>query len=181
MLFKYFLIYIVVFFGIFVGTFLLLTLIENWRRIKNPMPMRFPSVSIIIPAYNEESNIAKTISSAARMNYPKDKLEILVVDDGSKDKTLEVAKTAARSCHSKYGIKVKVFTKKNGGKATAINFGIKHVKGEIIGTLDADSFPEKDALMKMIGYLENDKVASVTSSLKAVSYTHLTLPTIYSV
>ena len=163
MLFKYFLIYTVVFFGIFVSMFLLLTLIENFKRTRNPVPKKFPSVSLIVPAYNEEKNIAKAINALARLDYPSEKLEILVIDDGSKDNTLEIAKKTAASIKN---ISVKVFSKRNGGKASAINFGISKTKAEIIATLDADSFVTKDALMKMIGYLEDPKVVSVTSSLK---------------
>jgi cellulose synthase/poly-beta-1,6-N-acetylglucosamine synthase-like glycosyltransferase len=163
MLFKFWLIYIVVFFGIFIGVFLLLTLIENFRRVKNPQPKRFPSISLIVPAYNEEKNIEKSIIALSKLDYPSDKMEILVIDDGSRDRTFEIAKrTAARIKN----VAIKVFTKKNGGKASAINLGISKSKAEVIATLDADSFVTKDALLKMIGYMEDEKVVSVTSSLK---------------
>ncbi|MEM2956331.1 MAG: glycosyltransferase [Candidatus Pacearchaeota archaeon] len=165
MLFKYLLIYVTVFFGIFVGVFLLITLMENWKKIKNPSPKKLFSVSLIVPAYNEEKNIAKTISCLANIEYPKNLLEILIIDDGSRDNTFKIAKQAARKEHSK-GIQIKVFTKPNGGKASAVNFGIKKSLGELVGTLDADSFVTKDALMKMIGYFNDEKVAAVTSSLK---------------
>jgi len=166
MLFKYFLIYAVVFFGILVGVFLLLTLLESLSRVKNPQPRKFPSISLIVPAYNEEKNIAKAIMALAQLNYPSEQLEILVIDDGSRDRTFEIAKKAAAEIMKSKNILVKVFTKKNGGKASAINLGISKSKSEIIATLDADSFVTKDALLKMVGYLDNPKVVSVTSSLK---------------
>jgi cellulose synthase/poly-beta-1,6-N-acetylglucosamine synthase-like glycosyltransferase len=110
-----------------------------------------PSVSIIIPAYNEEKTIIKTIKSAIASEYPEKKLEVIVVNDGSKDKTYQVAKSFKHS-------RVKVFTKKNGGKGSALNYGIKHSKGEIIVTMDADSMVEPGALKLMVQRFADPKV-----------------------
>lgn len=159
MLLRYQLIYAVSFIGIFLAVFFIMTLLENIGRIKNPKPKSFPLVSVVIPAYNEQENIEETIRSVQGLNYPK--LEILVIDDGSKDKTFKIAQKVARG-----DPRVKVFTKTNGGKASALNYGIARSKGSVIATLDADSFVTPDALMKMIGYLEDPQVASVTPSLK---------------
>lgn len=124
---------------------------DEW---KGPLPI----VTVIIPAYNEEKSIAKTIDSVLALDYPRDKLDIIVIDDGSKDKTYKIAST-----YSKFN--VRVFTKTNGGKGSAMNLGIKKARGQFIATMDADSFVSKNALNDMIGYFNDKKVACTTASL----------------
>lgn len=131
------------------------------KAIKDPKPKRFPFVSIIIPAYNEEKAIVRTIKCVCNLVYPKNKYEIIVVDDGSSDKTFSLAKRFEKQ---KEPI-VRVFKKVNGGVASAKNYGIKKAKGELIATLDADSFVSRNALKNMIGYLEDPKVIAVAPSL----------------
>ena len=84
--------YVGVFFTLFVGVFYLLTFFENRSKFKDPRAKTYPAVSVIVPAYNEEKTLAKTVSSLLRMDYPKDKIEVIVVDDGSKDRTYEIEK-----------------------------------------------------------------------------------------
>lgn len=123
----------------------------------NPKPKRFPSITFIIPAHNEEKNIEKCLNSLLSLNYPKDKMKVIVVDDGSTDKTVEIVK--------KFG-KVKLIKQGKKGKAAALNNGLKHVKTELVACMDADSFPDKDFLLKMVGYFEKKNVASVTPAIK---------------
>mgnify|MGYP001595922107 CR=1 FL=1 len=150
----------VVYFGLFTGIFFLVTFFENMNGLKERQARGFPRVSIIVPAYNEENTLKGTIYSLLNLNYPKDKIEIIVVDDGSKDKTLEIAKQFERKG-------VKVFTKANqGGKGYALNFGLTKCTGELVGCLDADSFVRSDALKKMIGYFDDERVMAVTPSIK---------------
>ena len=160
MLFQYIVIYVASFIGLFSSLVFLLTLFENKEKMKNPTPTKFPFVSILIPAYNEEENIAKTIQSVQELEY-SGKYEIIVIDDGSKDNTFKIASRIAKN-----DPRVRVITQENKGKAAAVNHGIRLSKGEFVATLDADSFVEKDALMKMIGYLEDKRVVSVTPSMK---------------
>jgi len=148
-----------VFFTLFVGIFYLLTFFENRSRFRDPKARKIPFVSIIVPAYNEEKTLAKTVNSLLRMDYPKEKLEIIVVDDGSKDRTFEIAKSFS-------GRGVRAFKKENGGKGSAINLGLKKVRGEFVAVLDADSFVGKDALKSMVGYFEKKRVMAVTPTLK---------------
>lgn len=119
---------------------------------------RYPSLAILIPAYNEEKNIGQTIQSALDLKYPRP-VEIVVIDDGSTDGTLKVARQ----------FPVKVIAATHGGKANAVNAGIRKTRSDIIVTLDADSFPEPDALLELIPYLEDDDVGAVTSALKVHS------------
>ncbi|MEM4133608.1 MAG: glycosyltransferase family 2 protein [Candidatus Micrarchaeia archaeon] len=125
-----------------------------------------PTVSFIIPAYNEEETILDTIKSVLESDYPKDKIEIIVVNDGSTDRTAEVVKTIKDK-------RVKLINKKNSGKADSLNKGIEKAKGEIIVTLDADSYIEKDSLRKMISYFKDD-VAAVTSAVKVKERENMT-------
>ncbi|RIB35630.1 MAG: hypothetical protein BXU00_00825 [Candidatus Nanoclepta minutus] len=143
---------LIILFIIFIGLLftyfnLLIFYASDDKKKKNMRDL--PKVSIIVPAYNEEKNIENTIKSLLSLDYPRDKLEIIVVDDGSKDRTYEVAR--------KYESDVlKVYRKENGGKASALNYGIKRASGEFIVTMDADSVVPKDALKKMLEYFDED-------------------------
>ena len=151
--------YTIAYFGLFTAIFFLVTLLENKDNIKNPRPKKFPSVCIAVPAYNEENTIAKTIKSLLKLNYPKDKLEIIVIDDGSHDNTYKIASRFRRQG-------IKVLKKENGGKATALNLALKNTKAEFFASMDADSFVAQNSLKKMIGYFENPIIMAVTPSLK---------------
>ena len=144
---------------ILVGTyftvlFLLLFFAHEKKLFQRPKTKNFPSVSIIIPAFNEEKVIEKTIKRVKELVYPGKK-EIIVVDDGSTDKTYKIANKIKG---------IKVFGKKNKGKANALNFGLKRAKGDIVVCIDADSYPEKNALLKTIPFFEKN-VAAVTTSI----------------
>jgi cellulose synthase/poly-beta-1,6-N-acetylglucosamine synthase-like glycosyltransferase/peptidoglycan/xylan/chitin deacetylase (PgdA/CDA1 family)/spore germination protein YaaH len=94
-----------------------------------------PFVSIIVPAYNEERVIEATLRSLLNSDY--DNFEIIVVDDGSQDRTSEVVRE-----HFGEQPLVKLFTEPNAGKASALNLGLRHAKGDVIVALDADTqFP----------------------------------------
>ena len=151
--------YVGVFFTLFVGVFYLLTFFENRSKFKDPRVKTYPRVSVIVPAYNEEKTLAKTVSSLLGMDYPKDRIEVIVVDDGSKDRTYEIAKGFSDK-------RVRVFKKENGGKGSAINLGIGKAGGEFVAVLDADSFVSKGALKRMVGYFEKKSVMAVTPTLK---------------
>ena len=120
---------------------------------------KFPKVSILIPAYNEEKNISKTIESVLKLNYPKNKIEIIVIDDSSTDKTAQIAEKFKN-------VKV-IYNKHNGpGKASALNAGLKHVSGDFFAVVDADSEIEEDSLKNIMGYFDDKKTGAVISSIK---------------
>ena len=138
------------------------TTVENARRLVNKGKTLGLNVhtSIIFGNVGEtEKTIAKTVKSLLNLDYPKDKLELMVIDDGSTDKTYEKARQFAKAG-------VKVFTKKNAGKAAALNFALKKSTGDFFGALDADSFVNSNALKKMIGHFKDPKIMAVTPSLK---------------
>ncbi|MBS3925397.1 MAG: glycosyltransferase [Nitrosarchaeum sp.] len=117
----------------------------------------FPTISIIIPAYNEEKVIGHTIEGLLETIYPKK--EIIFVDDGSKDKTLSIA--------MQYKEKIKVLHKENGGKASALNYGLVYATGEIIVIVDADTIIGRHSLKEIVkGFEINEHVAAVAGNIK---------------
>lgn len=126
---------------------------------KVPEIKKFPRVSVIIPARNEEKNIERTLLSVKSQSYPN--LEVIVIDDASTDKTYEIAKKFAKTYRFK----------ERKGKPYSLNFGIKKATGKYILTLDADTiFKDKDAIKKLVSILESDKdIAAVTTSLKVLN------------
>lgn len=124
-----------------------------------PPIKKFPFITLIIPAYNEGASISGTIQAVLDLKYKAGKKEIIVVNDGSTDNTQEVVERFAK----KYP-ELKLLNKKNSGKADSLNKAIEIAKGELVAVVDADSYPEKDSLLRMVGYFEEDKnVAAVTS------------------
>lgn len=120
----------------------------------------FPKISIIIPAHNEEENIATTLKSVLEAEYPNEK-EIIVVDDGSKDRTPEIVKE-----FKKRNKIIKLIRSKHQGKAKAINLALRKSKFGVIVVLDADTKIEKDALKKIVQPLKDRKVGAVASVLR---------------
>ena len=99
------------------------------------MPESMPKITVVIPAYNIESLLEKCVTSVAEQDYPKDKLEIIVVDDGSTDSTGAICDELS----SKYG-NVTALHKENGGSSSARNLGMKHATGDYIGFVDSDDY-----------------------------------------
>jgi peptidoglycan-N-acetylglucosamine deacetylase len=122
-------------------------------------PSTLPPVSIIVPGYNEEVTAIKTIESLLKTQYPS--FEIIFIDDGSKDKTLEIV-TNAYAGHPL----VKVLTKPNGGKASALNFGINHAKNDFVVCIDADTQLKDDAIYQMMSYFTDEEIGAVAGTVK---------------
>ncbi len=136
--------------------FVPLAIRSKYRDSLMPEPKVYPSMSILIPAYNEEKVIEHTIESLIVSDYPKK--EIIVIDDGSKDRTLEIAK--------QYKNEIKVLHKENGGKASALNHGLLFAKGEIIVIVDADTIVGRNSLKSIAKGLSDEKVAAVAGNIK---------------
>ena len=118
-----------------------------------------PPVSIIVPAYNEEVTAIKTIDSLLKIAYPS--FEIIFVDDGSKDKTYEIVNAAYEG-----NPKVTVLTKPNGGKASALNFGINHAHYDYVVCIDADTQLKDDAVYHLMTYFTDDEIGAVAGTVK---------------
>lgn len=159
--------YIVLFISLFFEVFLLLTYLEIKDELKNELresgkePLRYPSVTIIVPSFNEEKTVRATVESLLKLDYPKDKLTLFLIDDGSTDNTLEVLNTF------KNNPQVRVFSKPNeGSKFAALNFGLARTESELVGCLDADSFVDSQALKHIVPYFDNEEVMAVTPSIR---------------
>jgi Glycosyltransferases, probably involved in cell wall biogenesis len=121
----------------------------KFKEIEDHFPdnKKAPLVSILVPAYNEQTVISRTITSLLATKYQHK--EIIIIDDGSTDLTRFVAQG-----YEKQG--VKVVTKPNGGKASALNYGLLFAKGDIVITIDADSMVTRDAVDKIVQAMESD-------------------------
>lgn len=152
------------FFSLFFVIFWLTTFITE-REVKTKKKLKeLPGVTIIVPAYNEEAGIKDTLRSLARLDYPRDKLEIIAVNDGSKDQTAARAMEAIKEFN---GTDIKLINQENAGKGAAMNTGIKQAKGEYVICMDADSIiPDKKALHKMLPYFSSEEIAAVLPCLK---------------
>jgi cellulose synthase/poly-beta-1,6-N-acetylglucosamine synthase-like glycosyltransferase/spore germination protein YaaH/peptidoglycan/xylan/chitin deacetylase (PgdA/CDA1 family) len=122
-----------------------------------------PLVSIIVPAYNEEVNAVSSLNNLLKQDYPN--FNIIFVDDGSKDETYKRVYEALSGNE-----KMRIFTKPNGGKASALNFGIQHTNAEYVVCIDADTklYPNAVSLM-MLHFLDkssNENVGAVAGNVK---------------
>lgn len=119
----------------------------------------FPLVSVIVPAYNEEVNAVRTVKSLLSQDYPQ--IEIIFVDDGSTDKTFKTVNE-----QFKQNPKVHVYTKINGGKASALNFGIEKSNGDFVVCIDADTQLKSDAVSLLMKKFDQENVAAVAGNVK---------------
>ncbi|OGI66299.1 hypothetical protein A3A95_01805 [Candidatus Nomurabacteria bacterium RIFCSPLOWO2_01_FULL_39_18] len=149
--------YVLIFFSVYVQVFFLVTFFENRRKIivrNNKIKItKYPAVTIVVPCWNEEATVYKTVCSLLNLNYPKDKLKIFLIDDGSTDGTWN-----AINKFSHYP-NIKLFKKENGGKYTALNLGLLHTETDFFGGLDADSFVDPESLVRIMSYFEKDPSA----------------------
>jgi cellulose synthase/poly-beta-1,6-N-acetylglucosamine synthase-like glycosyltransferase len=151
--------------------FLLLTLsiyFHNRKTLFNiPKLEKNYSLSILIPAYNEENTIAGTVEHVFASDYKGIK-EVIIINDGSKDKTLQIA----RNLQKKYP-KLVVLNKSNSGKADSLNYAMKYVKGDFVAIIDADSYPNKEAFSRIMGFFSDQKVGAVTAACTPLNRTNL--------
>lgn len=158
--------YISLFISVFFEVFLLITYLEVREELSleekhlGKNIQRFPTVTIIVPCFNEETTVGNTLRSLLKLDYPKEKLTIIAVDDGSTDNTsLELAKFKNYS-------QINILSKTNGGKHTALNLALEQVKSDLVGCLDADSFVNQDALRKIVPFFDDLSIKAVTPSIK---------------
>ena len=130
-------------------------------------PAWHPGVSVIVPAFNEARVINKTIASLLEQRYPGP-LHVIVVDDGSPDDTAGVAR-AAYGSHPD----VSIFVKPNGGKASALNFGIARCRDEIVIGLDADTVFPTGTITRLVAPLADPRVGAVSGNAKVGNRTNL--------
>ncbi|RJQ17259.1 glycosyltransferase family 2 protein [Candidatus Woesearchaeota archaeon] len=162
-------IWIAYFIGLYIAIFFLMHFLDVKASLKKdkeqkPLLKTHPLVSVVIPAFNEEKSIRMTLESALALDYPKDKVEILVINDCSTDRTAEIVKAVITE-HSNRSIKL-VNNPVNKGKATSMNLAMNMLKGEYFACLDADSIVDKDALKNSMYTHQQEKPAIVTPVMK---------------
>jgi len=138
-------------------------LIDRFRKRKDfAGPDYAPRVAVLIPAYNEETVIVRTIRSVMMSNYKN--IRIIVIDDGSTDRTYEVAREAYPADIASG--RLTVLTKPNGGKAEALNFALNHTDEEIYVGIDADGVIAHDAITRLVSHFANPKIGAVAGNAK---------------
>jgi cellulose synthase/poly-beta-1,6-N-acetylglucosamine synthase-like glycosyltransferase len=116
-----------------------------------------PSYSILLPVKNEENVITSLLTAFANLNYPEDKREIIVIEDGSTDKTLDICLDYARN-HVGFTV---LHGESSHGKPSALNFGLSHAKGDIVAVFDADSLPDPNVLTNASAYFRDDQIGAI--------------------
>lgn len=156
-------VYAALFLALFFEVFLLISFFEKRpSQMSSRLPARYPTTTIIVPSWNEGQTVAGTLDSLLALDYPHDKLSIMVVDDGSTDNTGDVVRAYAAQ-HPR----IEYHYKENGGKWTALNYGIARTQAELVGCLDADSFVDRHALMEIVKLMEDDPaIMAVTPAMK---------------
>ncbi|WP_263381532.1 polysaccharide deacetylase family protein [Granulicella arctica] len=145
---------------IVIGVF---AVIDRLRKRKNFATADYlPRVAVLIPAYNEEVVIVRTIRSAMMSTYKN--IRIIVIDDGSKDRTSQVARDAYPA-DIESG-RLTVLTKPNGGKADALNYALERIDEDIYVGIDADGVIAHDAITKMVCHFANPKIGAVAGNAK---------------
>lgn len=157
------------FFAIYFLVYWLLVFVEHFPRLKKEYKTKitlqsYPLVSVLVPAWNEEKTVTKTLRSLSHLDWPNDKLEIIVINDGSTDKTSQKVRTFMQSHKS---MNIVLHEQENKGKGASLNVGLGMLKGEYFTCLDADSFVEPQTLKHMIyWHMREPDVAITTPVMK---------------
>ena len=148
-------------FHVYFGYPLLLALLSLFRRRYMKTDMSYqPTVSLIIAAYNEEAVIGDKIENSLQLDYPRDKLEIIVFSDASTDRTDEIVKSYADQ-----GVKLLRIEGRK-GKTYCQNEAAKIARGEILVFSDANSMYEPDAIRKLVRHFTDERVGCVSGELR---------------
>jgi peptidoglycan-N-acetylglucosamine deacetylase len=141
----------------------LLAIIDRLRRPHRVASPGFqPRVAVLIPAYNEEKVIVRTVRSVLNSDYAN--LHVIIIDDGSKDRTAELAIEAYKKEIA--AGRVEVFSKHNAGKAAALNYALERVDDEIYVGIDADTVIAADAISKLVPHFENPAIGAIAGNAK---------------
>ncbi len=157
-------IWVTSYFGLVLSVFWILIIVVNEKKFYHKHEVKkIPSVTLIIPSMNGAKVISETIKALLKLNYPKNKLEIIIAPNNCTDNTEEVARRFLSKRLKVISVKI---PKGKRGKAYAVNYCLKHAKGDLVGVLDDDSVLEKDAVLTMVHYFEEPNTASVCSTCK---------------
>jgi len=140
----------------------IILLLGRIRNIKVHKIQFEPKVTVIVAAYNEEKYIKNKLMNALELDYPADRLEVLMISDGSTDNTINLA-------HSINNPSLRVFEQKRSGKAAALNFALSEAAGDFLLFTDANVFFNKDSLRHMVALLGDPNIGAVTGKVNLVA------------
>ncbi len=146
----------------------LISIYYGSKKVPEPaQPKRYPMVSVIVPAYNEERVLDRTIQDMLKVDYPRHKIEYLYVYESKcTDRTEEIIRKYARRDPRIRPVKR---TAQHGGKAAAANYGIRRARGEIVFSVDADHSPSPDAVKRAVAHFQDPKVACVKGRCRGLN------------
>ena len=155
--------YVFLFITLYFQIFLLVSFFEkNESQLeqKKEQTITYLSATVIVPCFNEEATVGRTIESLLQLEYPDDKLTIMVIDDGSTDNTWNVLQQYVQEP------RITLFQKENeGSKFAALNFALKKINTELVGVLDADSWVSTDALKNYMEFFADPEVMATIPSM----------------
>jgi cellulose synthase/poly-beta-1,6-N-acetylglucosamine synthase-like glycosyltransferase len=129
-------------------------------------PQALPSYSLIIPTKNEESVIRRCLDGILNIDYPKEKLQVIIVDGNSTDSTIEIC----NEFQQKNPQTIQIITEQTTcGKPAALNLALTHATGDIVAVFDADSVPEPDVLSKASAYFNDQKIMAIQGMTTSIN------------
>ncbi|MDO8508118.1 MAG: glycosyltransferase [Nanoarchaeota archaeon] len=155
---------LIIFWLIFDGPYMLYRSLLFFAYNRKITALSKPRATILIPAYNEELSIEKTLRSCIHQSYPN--LEIIVINDGSKDSTAEIVKNFILHHRHK---NIRLINQENQGKARALNNGLKKANSEFLITIDADSYLHHKSVELLMAKFKSKKVGAVAGNIVALS------------
>ena len=153
-------IWILYFVGLYFSLFWFSVLIFEKDKNEKKKEGYTPKITIILPMWNEQDSVEQTLESVYNLNYPKNKLKVICVDNNSNDNTPKILKRLNKKWDFLH------LTEKKQGKHNAMNLGLKHTNSPFFACLDADSFVEPDSVKNMILEFNNENVGAVTPIMK---------------
>ena len=139
---------------------------KSKEKVEDTLVGDLPAFSIVVPVKNEEKVIGRLLGALSRLNYPRDKVEVVVVEDGSTDSTVEVCRRFA----DEKLLNLRILRKAHSdGKPSALNLAIRHATGVIVGFFDADSVPDTNVLLKAAGYFHSSEVVAVQGRTHSIN------------
>ena len=142
----------------------LVYLFHKYKSKNPPIPLNvseFPRVTIQVPVFNEQYVLERLLRSLSQLEYPRDRLEVQILDDSTDETTLIAQRIAADMRSTKFDVRYLHRTNRQGYKAGALNAGLKIARGEFIAIFDADFAPDADFLVKTLPYFRDEKIGMV--------------------
>ncbi len=152
---------------VILGSYTVLTYVYSKKKLPIYKNKIYPSVSLIIPFYNEEIVLKKKIENTSKLTYPKNKLEIIFLNDHSTDNSIKIIKKEAKKLKFKWKI---VNSFGNKGKANALNYIFSKINKEVTIMTDSDSLIKEDALSIIVQNFQNKDVGGANGKLNIISY-----------